>query len=184
MKKKSLLCVVAFLMGVTTLFAQQAKTPVDYVNPLMGTDSKVALSNGNTYPAIALPWGMNFWVPQTGTMGHGWIYTYASDKIRGFKQTHQPSPWAGDYSHLCFLPEIDKLVVDPALRWSGFRPENVTLTPYLMEYHLLRYKTKFKLAPTDTGAIMSIDASRSQGRPLFAIIPFNLIIFSIGYSGS
>ncbi len=31
-----------------------------YVNPLMGTDSDFSLSNGNTYPAIATPWSMNF----------------------------------------------------------------------------------------------------------------------------
>ncbi|MDB5209172.1 MAG: alpha-mannosidase, partial [Flavisolibacter sp.] len=67
--------------------------PVEWVNPLMGTDSKPSLSNGNTYPSICVPWGMNFWTPQTGRMGDGWAYTYASDKIRGFKQTHQPSPW-------------------------------------------------------------------------------------------
>ena len=91
----ALLCLVVFFSD-NTLFAQSAKEPVDYVNPLMGTDSKVSLSNGNTYPAIALPWGMNFWMPQTGKMGDGWAYTYASDKIRGFKQTHQPSPWIND----------------------------------------------------------------------------------------
>ena len=39
--------------------------PVDYVNPLVGTQSSFQLSTGNTYPAIAMPWGMNFWVPQT-----------------------------------------------------------------------------------------------------------------------
>ena len=38
----------------------------DYVNPLMGTQSTFELSTGNTYPAIARPWGMNFWTPQTG----------------------------------------------------------------------------------------------------------------------
>ena len=37
---------------------------------LVGTQS-VSLSTGNTYPAIALPWGMNFWTPQTGKMGDG-----------------------------------------------------------------------------------------------------------------
>ena len=58
------------------------------VNPLMGTDSDYSLSNGNTYPAIALPWGMNFWSPQTGKMGDGWAYTYDADKIKGFKQTN------------------------------------------------------------------------------------------------
>ncbi|MDE6610779.1 MAG: hypothetical protein K2K33_09535, partial [Muribaculaceae bacterium] len=72
-------------------------SPVDYVNPLVGSHSSFKLSTGNTYPAIALPWGMNFWTPQTGRMGDGWAYTYDADKIRGFKQTHQPSPWINDY---------------------------------------------------------------------------------------
>jgi len=75
-KKKLLSFAIALLLGVSSTFAQ--KQPVDYVNPLMGTDSKISLSNGNTYPAIALPWGMNFWMPQTGKMGDGWAYTYAS----------------------------------------------------------------------------------------------------------
>ncbi len=65
-KKKLLSFAIALLLGVSSTFAQ--KQPVDYVNPLMGTDSKISLSNGNTYPAIALPWGMNFWMPQTGKM--------------------------------------------------------------------------------------------------------------------
>ena len=60
----------------------EMEEPVDYVNTLMGTQSKFALSTGNTYPAVALPWGMNFWTPQTGTMGDGWTYTYDADKIR------------------------------------------------------------------------------------------------------
>ena len=71
---------------------------VDYVNPLMGTDSKHSLSNGNTYPAIATPWAMNFWTPMTSKMGDGWTYKYNENKIRGIKQTHQPSPWINDYA--------------------------------------------------------------------------------------
>lgn len=55
--------------------------PLDHVNPLMGTASKPELSNGNTYPAIGLPWGMNYWTPQTGKMGNGWTYTYDADRI-------------------------------------------------------------------------------------------------------
>lgn len=66
--------------------------PVDLISPLMGTDSEFRLSNGNTYPAIALPWGMNFWTPQTRQMGNGWCYTYDDIKIMGMYQTHQPSP--------------------------------------------------------------------------------------------
>ncbi len=66
--------------------------PSEYVSTLVGTQSDYALSTGNTYPAVALPWGMNFWTPQTGPMGDGWAYTYGAHTIRGFKQTHQPSP--------------------------------------------------------------------------------------------
>ena len=54
--------------------------PVDYVNPLVGSQSSFQLSTGNTYPAIAMPWGMNFWVPQTGKNGDGWQYTYTANK--------------------------------------------------------------------------------------------------------
>ena len=71
--------------------------PSEYVTTLVGTQSDYSLSTGNTYPAVALPWGMNFWTPQTGKMGDGWAYTYGAHTIRGFKQTHQPSPWINDY---------------------------------------------------------------------------------------
>ena len=73
------------------------------VNPLVGTLSTYSLSTGNTYPAIALPWGMNFWTPQTGRTGNGWTYVYTENKIRGFKETHQPSPWIGDYGQFAIM---------------------------------------------------------------------------------
>ena len=94
--------------------------PVDWVNPLMGTDSKISLSNGNTYPAIGVPWGMNLWTPQTGKMGHGWAYTYDADQIRGFKQTHQPSPWMNDYGQFAIMP------VTGSLRFKGTAPNILT----------------------------------------------------------
>ena len=107
-----------FAFTLLSAWAMTAKTitgPVDYVSPLVGTQSKHALSTGNTYPAIALPWGMNFWVPQTGKMGDGWAYTYDADKIRGFKQTHQPSPWINDYGQFAIMPVTGKAVFNPRL---------------------------------------------------------------------
>jgi len=46
--------------------------PADLASTLMGTDSEYLLSHGNTYPAVALPFGMNFWTPQTRSNGDGW----------------------------------------------------------------------------------------------------------------
>src|ERR1043165_3321960 len=95
---------VLFLCCFILKLNAQVADPVSYVNTLVGTNSKFELSTGNTYPAIALPWAMNFWSPQTGKMGDGWMYTYTADKIRGFKQTHQPSPWMNDYGQFSIMP--------------------------------------------------------------------------------
>ena len=110
--KKRYIVIILFLGIFYSVSAALRKQPVEYVNPLVGTDSKFELSNGNTYPAIAMPWGMNFWTPQTGRMGEGWTYTYSSDKIRGFKQTHQPSPWINDYGQFSLMPITGKPVFD------------------------------------------------------------------------
>ena len=60
------------------------------------------------YPAIGRPWGMNLWTPQTNKMGDGWVYQYQADKIVGFKQTHQPSPWMNDYGYFTIMPTVGK----------------------------------------------------------------------------
>ena len=131
------------------LSAFAAKDPVDYVNPLMGTDSKFSLSNGNTYPAIAMPWGMNFWTPQTGEMGDGWAYTYHSDKIRGFKQTHQPSPWINDYGQFSLMPVTGRLAIDQNHRASWFSHKAETVTPYYYSVYLADHDITTEIAPTE-----------------------------------
>ena len=145
MKRIFLLAIVS----VCCLMASAQKTPVDYVNPLMGTDSKISLSNGNTYPAIAMPWGMNFWMPQTGKIGDGWAYTYASDKIRGFKQTHQPSPWINDYGQFSLMPVTGRLKIDQDSRASWFSHKAETAKPYYYSVYLSEYDVTTEIAPTE-----------------------------------
>lgn len=125
------------------------KSPVDYVNPLMGTDSKISLSNGNTYPAIAMPWGMNFWMPQTGRIGDGWAYTYASDKINGFKQTHQPSPWINDYGQFSIMPVTGQLKLDQKERASWFSHKSEKATPYYYSVYLSEHDVTTEITPTE-----------------------------------
>ena len=97
MKYPLITILILTVLTTTAQTTNEVKDPVDWVNPLMGTDSKPSLSNGNTYPAIGVPWGMNIWSPQTGKMGDGWMYSYSAAKMTGFKQTHQPSPWMNAY---------------------------------------------------------------------------------------
>lgn len=123
--------------------------PVDYVNPLVGTLSKVSLSTGNTYPAIALPWGMNFWMPQTGKMGDGWGYVYTADKLRGFKQTHQPSPWINDYGQFAIMPITGKPVFNEDERASWFSHKAEVAKPYYYRVYLADHDVVAELTPTE-----------------------------------
>lgn len=129
-------------------------SPVDYVSTLVGTQSKHSLSTGNTYPAIALPWGMNFWMPQTGKMGDGWAYTYDADKIRGLKQTHQPSPWINDYGQFAIMPEVGRPVFNEDERASWFSHKAEKATPYYYSVYLADYDITAEMAPTERAALV------------------------------
>ena len=145
------------LLTVASLTAKAAVTPaepVDYVSTLVGTESKIELSTGNTYPAVAMPWGMNFWMPQTGKMGDGWAYIYRADKIRGFKLTHQPSPWINDYGQFSILPITGKPEFDQDKRASWFSHKAEIATPYYYRVYLADYDVVAELAPTERACAM------------------------------
>lgn len=131
----------------------EEEEPIDFVNPLTGTLSKYELSTGNNYPTIAMPWGMNFWVPQTGRMGDGWVYTYTADKIRGFKQTHQPSPWMNDYGQFSIMPVVDNLTFDEDHRASWFSHKAEIAKPNYYKVYLADYDVTTELTPTDRAAM-------------------------------
>lgn len=156
MKRKILYCFLLLLMlscktDSNTLIEENMQA-VDYVNPLIGTLSKHSLSTGNTYPAIARPWGMNFWTPQTGGMGDGWIYTYTADKINGFKQTHQPSPWIGDYGQFSIMPLTGEKGFDEKSRASWFSHKSENATPYYYSVYLADHDVFAELTPTERAA--------------------------------
>ena len=143
-------------LGGAVLYSLQSsavKNPVDYVSTLVGTQSKFELSTGNTYPATALPWGMNFWTPQTGKMGDGWAYTYDADKIRGFKQTHQPSPWMNDYGQFAIMPITGGLVFDQDRRASWFSHKAEVAKPYYYKVYLADHDVTTELVPTERAAM-------------------------------
>lgn len=147
----ALLLPAAFLIRAKGQMVTKVTDPVDYVNPLMGTQSTSDLSSGNTYPSIALPWGMNFWTPQTGRMGDGWQYTYTANKIKGFKQTHQPSPWMNDYGEFSLMP-VTGLRITENDRESWFSHLAEVVKPYYYSVYLADYDVTTEIAPTERAA--------------------------------
>ena len=155
------LSALAISVALTTN-ADNKTEPVDYVNTLVGTESKHALSTGNTYPAIAMPWGMNFWMPQTGTVGDGWAYVYSADKIRGFKQTHQPSPWINDYGQFAIMPVTGKPLFNQDQRASWFSHKAETAKPYYYKVYLADHDVTTEITPTERAAIFRITFPQTE----------------------
>lgn len=152
MKRKSIFLFLSLFLALG-IYANEKQTPVDYVSILVGTQSKHSLSTGNTYPAVAMPWGMNFWMPQTGKMGDGWAYTYDADKIRGFKQTHQPSPWINDYGQFAIMPITGEVVFDQDKRASWFSHKAEVAKPYYYKVYLADHDVVTEITPTDRAAL-------------------------------
>lgn len=121
----------------------------DYVNPLIGTQSTYEFSSGNTYPVIARPWGMNFWTPQTGKMGDGWQYMYTDNKIRGFKQTHQPSPWINDYGQFSIMPIVGMPEFNENKRASWFSHKGEISKAYYYKVYLAEHDIVTEFTPTE-----------------------------------
>lgn len=141
------------ILSLATAAVAQTPTPLaDLVNPLMGTDSNHALSYGNTYPAVAVPWGMNFWSPVTGKLGSGWGYTYDDTKINGIKQTHQPSPWMNDYAAFALFAETGPVKIDEQQRASWFSHKAEEAHPYSYKIYLADYDVTAEVAPTARAA--------------------------------
>lgn len=149
-----LLLLVALLYTTDIKSANEACDYAAFVNPLVGTESSFELSAGNTYPAIALPWGMNFWTPQTGRNGDGWQYVYTAHKIRGLKQTHQPSPWINDYGMFSLMPETGKPIFDEDKRASWFSHMAEDVKPYYYKVYLADYDIRAEIAPTQRACMM------------------------------
>lgn len=145
------------LLAASVLFTKaqsvdQVENPIDLVSTLVGTQSTYFLSAGNTYPAIAMPWGMNFWSPQTGKMGDGWMYMYTAEKIRGFKQTHQPSPWMNDYGQFSIMPMVDIKTFDQDQRASYFSHKAEVAKPHYYSVYLADYDVTTEITPTERAA--------------------------------
>jgi predicted alpha-1,2-mannosidase len=150
---------LVFLSFVTGVFA--ANNLVNLVNTLQGTNSTFELSRGNTYPTLAMPWGMNFWTPQTGENRNGWIYQYKANTIRGFRQTHQCSPWTNDYAAFSLMPVSGKLQVSQNSRALAFSHANEIAKPH---YYKVQFDNKLtaEMSPTERGVFMRFTFPQSN----------------------
>ncbi|WP_018629303.1 GH92 family glycosyl hydrolase [Niabella aurantiaca] len=139
----------------------QSRQLVQYVNTLQGTNSSHALTRGNTYPTVALPFGMHTWTAQTGRNGDGWKYQYAKNTIRGFQQAHQCSSWTNDYAVFSLMPVADNLVVNEQDRATVFRHEKEVAGPHYYKV-AMENGIAVEIAPSERGAHLRFSFPRGH----------------------
>jgi len=165
-RASSIARLLAVALGAAPALAAPATPPAkplaDYVNPLGGTDSTIAFSRGNLYPAVSVPFGMNAWTPQTGENVDGWTYQHSAIRLRGLKLTHQPSPWINDYGSLSLMPVTGELKVREKARAALFSHDREEAHPYSYKVKLMDYGTWAEVAPTSRGAVLRFTFPRTD----------------------
>ncbi|HOP96463.1 MAG TPA: GH92 family glycosyl hydrolase [Verrucomicrobiota bacterium] len=137
---------------LTLSLSASAAQPVFLANPMQGTDSTFEFSHGNTYPAIALPFPMNVWAPYTQPARDSFYYQYRQNRIRGIRQTHQPSPWIADYANFSLMPVSGRLAVTEDDRASVFRHDTESARPSYYRVRLDTWKAVVEVTPTERAA--------------------------------
>lgn len=146
---------------------------LDYVDIKQGTKSEKRFSSGNTLPLVTRPFGMNAFTIENDEKNGGFFYSPDSRSIDGVRLTHQPSPWVGDYGNLIMMPQNSQVIIDSENRWSGFRIEEIILTPNYMNVYFLRYQARFELSPTERGAKIKVTYDKKERVNRFAIMSFD-----------
>lgn len=141
------------------------KPILESIDTRFGTASTHAFSRGNTLPYTGVPFGMNYFVPQTSDQEGSWFFDPHLPIFQGIRLTHQPSPWIGDYSWLLLTPVTGEISGDSLFhRQSSYNLERAIFNPHYLRIFSERYQIETKLSPTCYGA--SIQLRQTQGKKL------------------
>lgn len=158
------LCIIALLASETTLVAQNPKSAIDYVNPMIGTEGM-----GHTFPGACVPFGIVQLSPDTDTTPHNIEgkyqpevykycagYQYQDTTIVGFSHTHMSGTGHSDLGDILVMPTTGELQLTPGTEEepeSGYRSRfshsTERATPGYYEVMLDDYGVKAQLTATE-----------------------------------
>ena len=131
MKKLMILSALALGAGLAT--AAGGRTPLDCVDPLIGTASRRAdaANAAAMQPFVGVPFGMWQWTAMTQLSELGRVsYADSSRGFLGFVGTRQPAPWMGEYGQVSVMPQVGPRDCSYATRAVAFDPSGCVFTPY------------------------------------------------------
>ena len=122
--------IVATLIGTACTAQADSKPLTDYANPLVGT-SGLIFYYGRTTPFVTPPFGMTHWTACTRSSRIGRpIYHYNHHHILGFKATHKPAMWMGDYGQVMLRPDCGEMIPSLLHKNLHFSHRNEIARPY------------------------------------------------------
>ena len=144
------------------------KALLETIDTRFGTASKHAFSRGNTLPYTGVPFGMNYFVPQTSDQEGAWFFDPHLPIFQGIRLTHQPSPWIGDYSWLLLTPITGQLGGDSLFhRQSSYDIDKASFQPHYLKIFSLRYQIETHLTPTCYGASIRLEQKQDKALSLY-----------------
>jgi predicted alpha-1,2-mannosidase len=151
--------------------SNMVKMPIDYVDPLIGTDFF-----GHTFPGATLPFAMVQLSPDNHT--EGWTYSsgysYPDNTIMGFSHTHLSGTGYTGYGDVLIMPTVgDKIQVMPGPKddtsigyRSKFSHENEKATPGYYSVLLDDYNIKAELTTTKRVGFHRYTFPKAQKAPI------------------
>lgn len=137
---------------------EKAAAAVSYVDPMIGTAAQ-----GNTIPAVGLPFGMTQWTPQTNISEEKCEppYVYTDNMLNGFRGSHWLSgSCTQDYGSVTLMPVTGKLVTDWKKYQAPFSHKDEISTPYYYKVALPKYDVTAELTATKRCGMMRLTAGK------------------------
>lgn len=158
--KRYAFLVVAFL----ALWAVNARADglLRWVDPTVGTGQKPNKFRqgdaqcGQTFPAVLMPYGMNFWTPQTEDSERKGLppYYYSSTRLQGFRNSHFLSgSCTQDYGSATLMTMVGELRCMPEERAVSFDHANEFCAPDYYAVSLPEAHLKVEMTGTSRTAI-------------------------------
>lgn len=163
-----LLVTAGLLAAFNSPVSSAERNLVNLPKPLQGTDSVREFSHGNLYPAIATAFPMHAWSPYTQPLPDSFYYQYRQGRIRGIRQTHQPSPWINEYAAFSFMPVAGDLRVTDVDRASDFSHDEEEAHPSYYRVHLRSHDATIEVTPTQRCA--SFRVTYGDKSPAYLVI--------------
>ena len=170
MVRHTLSTLIFFVIYVAASAQRDSSDLTQYADPLNGTKGLIFFY-GRTTPFVGPPFAMTKWTActQHGRIGRP-IYQYLNTHITGFRATHKPAMWMGDYGQVTLMPALGAMTSDKLYQKLSYSHRNEVSTPQYYSLQVAQKGQKMKVEMTATSRSGILQFTFPQGKQSNIII--------------